>query len=97
MIKADRGLLESVAWDASIDVESLYWTYSGRGMYSKVCFGIVGSLPDYSQFLVQLALQGDGDLALELADRVVTDNLGRDTIFYFPGFLAENEESRVAD
>lgn len=75
----------------------VYKDYSGRGMYGASCFGVVGSQRGLLKFFIELATTPDfyafdefdvsgADLAIELADRVSTDNMGFDTIFYFPGY-----------
>jgi hypothetical protein len=63
--------------------------YSGRGMYGKECIGVVGTWSDMYQFL--LALGEDEDIrdlfALEGAPR--SDNMGLDTVWYWPGLSAD--------
>jgi hypothetical protein len=65
--------------------------YSGRGMYGATCFGLV---VDKTDLLVGLALgqvlEGLGEDAFEVLSNARTDNMGYDTIIYFPGYnLAE--------
>jgi len=89
-VEIEKSLLLGVAADADIEPENLRWDYSGRGMYGRECFGIVGRMSDYTRFIVALTQWEDGselagDYAWELADRVSTDNMAYDTIFYFPG------------
>lgn len=91
MTTVERDDIESAAWAADIDIDSgITWNYSGRFMYGKKCFGIIGSMEDYSKFLVQLT-QTQPDLAWELAQAVSTDSMGTSAIFYFPGFQGKEE------
>ena len=59
-------------------------TYSGRGMYGKECFGVIGRESGFLRFMIELAVV-DPDTARDLADRVRTDGMGLSTIYYFPG------------
>lgn len=92
-MKIRKQLLLDAADAADIEEDYLRWDYSGRGMYGRSCFGIVGRMADYSRFLVALATEGEEghDVAWELTDRVSTDNMAYDTIFYFPGAQIEDE------
>ena len=66
-------------------------SYSGRAMYGTTCFGITGSIHEYSAFLVELTrLDDEEQYASELAMSVRTDDMGRETIFYFPGIELED-------
>lgn len=69
------------------------WNYSGRGMYGVECFGFVGTMEDYGNFLIGLLntyydqtedIEAATTLVGYFAERVQTDNMGRSTIFYFP-------------
>lgn len=69
------------------------WDYSGRGMYGRSCFGIIGTMEDYSNFLLGLVgvfydQTEDIDQAQYLAglfgSTVRTDSMAYDTIYYFP-------------
>lgn len=73
--------------------ENIRWEYSGRYMYGSKCFGIVGNLLDYTGFLLELASEGDDgwDLANDLSQRVNTDNMAMETIYYFPGVKVLDE------
>ena len=96
---AKSDILDALA-DADIEEEPR-WNYSGRGMYGRECFGIVGTMEDYSNFLLGLTTVfydqvGDIYEARGLVHRftecVSTDSMGYDTIFYFPGIVVlENE------
>jgi hypothetical protein len=87
--------LLNVLWESDIDTEEgPHWGYSGRGMYGRTCFGFVGDMAAYGRFLITLTLTLDEgeDFAREFADRVATDSMGFETIFYFPGIrVLENQ------
>ena len=68
---------------------SIYWNYSGRGMYGRTCVGIIGSQSMATRFfiaLTELWLEAGLDPAdlFELADGTATDSMAWDTIFYWP-------------
>lgn len=67
---------------------SLYENYSGRGMFGRTCLGVVVRQNDsFMEFLMNLTRYMDNnevedtDFSLE---GVAYDNLGLDTIVYFP-------------
>ena len=75
--------------------------YSGRGMEGAECFALVGDFRLLAKFLVALAelemmaypddggeynpADNEAKWATWLADEVVSDQMGRDTVYYFPG------------
>lgn len=77
------------------------WGYSGRGMYGARCFGFTGTMEDYSNFLLGIVdtvydqtedIAAATQIASQFGERVSTDSMGYDTIFYFPGItVLENE------
>lgn len=72
------------------DEDSIYTNYSGRYMYGATCFGVVLSGPvALARFMIELS-QEDYDLALDLSQRMAVDNMGHDTIYYFPGYTIED-------
>lgn len=88
MVELSKDTIESVAWDADLTEENLYWNYRGRyGLKSD--FNIVGSHSDMMRFLVLLAQNADdpvaGEAAWEMAQNMATDNMAYDYIFSFPG------------
>ena len=88
MVELSKDTIESVAWDADLTEENLYWNYRGRyGLKSD--FNIVGSHSDMMRFLVLLAQNADdpvaGEAAWEMAQNMATDNMAYDLIFSFPG------------
>ena len=67
---------------------SLYEGYSGRGMFGKKCLGVVVRGGDsFMDFLIALTKyldeQGIEDMDCEL-ESASYDDLGKDTIVYFP-------------
>lgn len=95
-----RSIITDALYDAGLTDDNLHDGYSGRFMYGAKCFGIVGSATDYTKFMIALATalarDDDADLMFgwdmnDLADAVRTDDMARDTIFYFPGYtIAED-------
>jgi len=79
-------------------------SYSGRGMYGKSCLGVtVSSMGDLIADLLGAAVDStqdepDGEMSVADAAEAVrgmrTDNMGHDTIAYFPGVpYVDDEES----
>lgn len=90
---AQRLILDDVAFDADVVTHS----YSGRFMYGATCFGVSGSIDDYTQFVYRLTLE-EPELAQLLTSRGVdTDDLGRSTIFYWPTILTDKDSDELAD
>ena len=62
--------------------------YSGRGMYGRTCFALVGQLSDLMKFVMFLS-------DLEIMDRsienVSMDSMGRDMIFYWEDVQVKKE------
>lgn len=71
--------------------------YSGRGMYGKKCFGIVGSFSDIGGFFTNVAMSCQEE-EIELSDfgdcvtSVSMDNMGTESIIYFPRLIISQEE-----
>lgn len=93
-MKAPKSTVLEAVYQAGLDEDSVREEYSGRYMYGRTAFGIVGSIQDYSQFLVELATQHvDGyDLASEFVQRLRMDNMANEYIFYFPGILLVDKD-----
>jgi hypothetical protein len=76
-------------------VDDLRFDYSGRFMFGKSCFGIVGGPGDLMRFATSVAgaaFTGD-DEALDLNDFLresspSTDSMGRSTIYYWESLQA---------
>ena len=94
-------VLSALEWADMEEEDGPRWGYSGRGMYGRTCFGFVGTMEDYSRFLLGLVdvfydqtedIAVATELAGHFAERVATDSMGYSTIFYFPGIqILENE------
>jgi hypothetical protein len=85
MYEIERSYLD-IAEDWDLEIHA---AYSGRFMYGKTCFGVVGSITDLLGFIAALAIKlNDDNMADVMFDCIVqdvrTDNMGYDTIFYFP-------------
>jgi hypothetical protein len=86
--------------DALEDEDALCENYSGRFMYGDKCFGIVGSIQDYGKFMSNLGMNVYDDSIMgltvfevdSLAGATREDSMGRDAIFYFPGYNVEPAE-----
>lgn len=68
--------------------DALYLNYSGRGMYGRECFGIVGTVSDLVGFVTEAVRRGavgDETVAgfVQYIEDVSTDNMGLDMIFYW--------------
>lgn len=90
------GTLLNEAVQNTADV-SAYWQYSGRFMYGKHCFGVVGDAGAATRFVLAVVdLARDVEEAEELArylrtERFSHDSLGRQAIFYWEGVEAVTE------
>lgn len=93
-----KTLVREALTAAGEDDTALRTDYSGRGMYGRTCFGFIGNATTLCKFFVafvsEAASYSDDDalierieVADELAERVRTDDMGGDTIYYFPGVI----------
>ena len=97
MIEINRDDVVAAAYDAEIPEGDLREDYSGRGMGGAECFGIVGTARDLALFTMELTIRAKDydvssdkegvtvDQVFEMFQRLSTDSMGRNTIFYFPG------------
>lgn len=85
-------MIPRTTWDCLEDDFDLTATYSGRGMFGDQCIGLTGTAGDLMRFVVALIELDEALIADELADRVLSDNMGTETIFYFPGVTVEEDE-----
>lgn len=95
-MKASHSTVMEAVFQAGLDEDSVREDYSGRYMYGRTAFGIVGSWQDFGQFLIELATQHvDGyDLASEFNQRLRVDDMANEYIFYFPGItLVEKDDN----
>lgn len=82
---------------------TFYADYSGRGMYGDTCIGFVTG--ELNRFLLEFGafFNESNSLSFDIgpfAERIRTDNMGYDTIVYFPGITApalEDEEEEEPD
>jgi hypothetical protein len=79
---------------ARIAEAGVYDGYSGRAMYGEECFGVTGSLSEYSRFIANVGFN-DIQLASDLAGAVRTDQLGHDNIYYFPNHNIQKVEATI--
>lgn len=87
--------------------EDVRWNYSGRGMYGRTCFGIVGKLDDLLKFVyfcgVTDGIEQENDRESIFADMmsgVCSDSMGYDTIYYWPELVVlvgEEDEEDLED
>ena len=83
-----KDLIE-IAESADLNVRS----YSGRGMYGKECVGITGStLQHVLADLVLAEFDFDKEDLAYLIRAARTDNMGMDTIVYWPNLQWPEEE-----
>jgi hypothetical protein len=101
-----REFLTGILDDAGLDPEAdARWDYSGRHMYGATCFGFVGRLHELASFFAQLGraeVESDDhdeqSAAYNFSHALLTDNMGHDTIFYFPGVeVQDDSEDEGAD
>lgn len=94
-MKIPKSAVLEAAYQAGLDEDAVRESYSGRYMYGKTCFGIIGHIADFAMFLVELATQHvEGyDYASEIAQRMRMDNMANDYVFYFPGIELVEEDS----
>jgi len=90
-VMIEREFINDALDCAGLEDEQLRESYSGRGMYGKICFGIAGDVGDLAKFLLALARNGQDELADSLAYSLNTDGMGLKSIFYFPGYQVEPE------
>lgn len=71
--------------------------YSGRGMFGRTCFGIVGDPGDLIRFVLRTQ-DVEEDTPWWKTDRswithVRTDSMGHDMIYYWPTVSVEKEDN----
>ena len=67
--------------------------YSGRGMFGRRCFGLVGSIEEIHAALIGFVADNPqtADIVRELVRGQKRDNMGMDMIVYFPGVDIESK------
>lgn len=89
---------------ADENISSIYYGYSGRGMYGRTCTGAVTShspvefMKYFAVTLMSLPREGDNDDGNDYAYflhelSINSDNMGLDMIVYFPCYDLANPES----
>lgn len=93
-----RDVFQSAVTNAEIDPDNIREDYSGRGMYGEMCLGVTHESPaDLLRLFANLGeMTGtDGftlqDKVWQLAGAARSDNMGYDTITYFPGWKLDGE------
>ncbi|MBQ3348786.1 MAG: hypothetical protein IJG38_00150 [Thermoguttaceae bacterium] len=92
-----KEILEAIFEIATDNGWNLTNTYSGRFMYGAQCFSIDGD-GDLGQIAAQLFIEIrenediDAYALAEMFGSVRRDNLGLGTVYYFPGWLADEDE-----
>lgn len=75
--------------------DTFYENYSGRGMYGRTCVGVVteDNAISLTLALFRFLVENEMDMyeAEELLQCAKTDNMGYDTIVYFPRIKSESE------
>lgn len=96
MRKVSRKVIEEAIANAVDGEVELYEGYSGRFMYGERCFGLTGSTTAIQGVMLELAFS-DIDLARELNRSSRQDNMGHDTIVYFPGYDLDDSDEDAGD
>jgi hypothetical protein len=61
-------------------------------MHGDECFGFIIDVPDLILGVAIATILGDENDSWEMARDARTDNMGRSTIVYFPGWSLENDD-----
>lgn len=107
----ERRVLEEIVDELELPENRVWWNYSGRHMYGRTCFGFVGGESTLARFFVALGRHqgwfdesGDDDehpdltnVLDELTSAVHRDDMGYETIFYFPGVEVDEEDDEDVD
>jgi hypothetical protein len=88
-MEIDRDKMQNLCDEWDIDTR---WDYSGRFMYGKRCFGIVGGSRDMSVFLLNVLPKyySTEDVPADWYENA-RDNMANDMIFYWPDIEAAPE------
>lgn len=66
------------------DQDTIWWDYSGRAMYGKTCFAIVGEWRDLGAFMLTVVPHLDYEVVPVSAWMDVRqDNMGLQSVFYW--------------
>jgi hypothetical protein len=77
MIKTLKARIVEYAIKNGLNVRN---DYSGRGMFGKLCLGVVGSMPELDALLNQVKGANEG---------LCKDNMGLGFIYYWPSINTE--------
>lgn len=79
----DRNDYDALVDEAAYHEANIYENYSGRAMYGDVCFGVYGRITiGEANEIIKNALP---DKFEDIIVAATSDNLGLDTIYYYPG------------
>ncbi len=89
--------LEEELYELEIEAE-IRTDYGGRGMYGETCFGLVhGGSGMLVGAALAIILTQVGEDWTKVLNRARTDNMGYDTITYFPGVKLLVDPDEVDD
>lgn len=91
-----REALDDILDACDVDEDVVRTDYSGRAMYGKTCLGFTfEGIDEFADFLIRVTQLAAEDEECEWSAAwfagVVTDSMGKSTIFYFPGVSVEDE------
>lgn len=100
-----RTLLTEILEEIEVQDEQVRCDYSGRGMYGKTCFALVGGYATLTTFVAEVARRqglfdatGDDSVNPDLFDALdaivnglAVDQLGHDLIFYWPRLVVVDQ------
>jgi hypothetical protein len=102
-MKINKNFLESAEETASeLNIKFVPWTYSGRGMFGKECFGVVTDRPEAISmilFATFVQIETDRDIdwnghwgILQLLKRSRIDSMGLESIVYYENVQIDDED-----
>lgn len=81
-----RDVLNDALDNAGLERTAMRESYSGRNMYGDTCIGLTVAYPsEVLRFAAHLGA-ADADLADDLMDATRSDSMGKDMIYYWPGW-----------
>lgn len=96
-----KSALIDAAYDAGLDPDDddvLRFDYSGRGMYGRECFGIVGGLEDLIRFVATWAAKCENEYEdherfndYDWLTDIRSDSMGLSSIWYWPSVQVVEE------
>ncbi len=99
-IDSDSDIAQDIISCAEDNRLEPYYNYSGRAMYGKKCFGLVGSIGSIAGFIIDMVesctMEEVVSLPFTTKQTVIecfrymhTDSMGMDSIMYFPSLNIE--------